>query len=206
MKIMLDCSPAKINEYRERYNYDFWQLRTPLTAYARAEGIPYGLDNGCFSKFERSTWERLLREAETDAPVFVTLPDIVGSAQRTKELFNHFRYLVPDLPIALVLQDGIENVEIEWNYLDAIFIGGSDAFKISNEAFAAAKTAKMLNKWIHVGRVNTASRVLQWIDYADSIDGSGISRYDHMLEDVMNAIAKKIPQMKFELNEEVNHE
>lgn len=200
MKIMLDCSPAKIFEYRERYDYDFWQLRTPLTAYARAEGIPYGLDNGCFTKFDEPTWKRLLHEARDDKPVFATLPDVVGSAQRTIELFKQFRVLVFGLPRALVLQDGIENVEIEWHTLDAVFIGGSDAFKISKEAFQAAKAAKIMKKWVHVGRVNTAARVEQWIDLADSIDGSGISRYDHMLENVMNAISRKNPQVSFELN------
>ena len=50
------------------------------------------------------------------------------------------------------------------------------------------KTAKMLGKWVHVGRVNTAERVKNWIGLADSIDGSGISQYDHMLENVLRAI------------------
>ena len=196
MKIMLDCSPAKIHEYRKRYNHDFWQLRTPLTAYARAEGIPYGLDNGCFSKFEHSTWLRLVQEAQLDKPVFVTLPDVVGSAQRTIELFKHFRFSTCGLPRCLVLQDGIGNVEIEWHQLDAVFIGGSDDFKISQEAFQAARCAKIMNKWVHVGRVNTAKRVKNWLGIADSIDGSGISRYDHMLEDVLMEIRGEHPQVQ----------
>ena len=44
MKIMLDCSPAKIEQYCKKYNYNFGQLRTPLTAYALS-GQVYGLDN-----------------------------------------------------------------------------------------------------------------------------------------------------------------
>lgn len=188
MKIMLDCSPAKILEYRERYNWDFWQLRTPLTCYARAPGIPYGLDNGCFKEFRRDAWERLLDEAETDRPVFVTMPDIVGDAQRTSELFKHFQFRCNGYPRALVLQDGISRVAIEWDAISAVFIGGSDAFKISAEAFAAARTAKMLGKWVHVGRVNTAPRVRNWLGLADSLDGSGISRFDERLEEVLEAI------------------
>lgn len=187
MKIMLDCSPAKIMEYREKYNHDFWQLRTPLTAYARAD-VPYGLDNGCFKNFDEKTWLRLVVEAETDRPVFVTMPDIVGDARRTKELFDIYKYKVGEVPLGLVLQDGIANVDIDWQQVAAVFIGGSDNFKISNEAFAAAKTAKMLGKWIHVGRVNTAARVFNWIGLADSIDGSGISRFDKRLEEVLQAI------------------
>ena len=67
MKIMLDCSPAKIEEYSKRYNYNFGQLRTPLTAYALSDKV-YGLDNGCFSKFEKKKWRRLVAEAKEKVP------------------------------------------------------------------------------------------------------------------------------------------
>lgn len=195
---MLDCSPAKIAEYREELAHDFWQLRTPLTKYARAEGVPYGLDNGCFKKFNREAWLRLLKEAADDPPVFACLPDIVGDAQRTLELFEHFKALTERVPRALVLQDGIERTRIPWDDIAAVFIGGSDRFKYSQEAFAAAKTAKMMSKWVHVGRVNTAARVRNWLGLADSIDGSGISRYDHMLLDVLSESEGAHPQQAFE--------
>lgn len=194
MNIMLDCSPAKIMTYRARFGMDFLQLRTPLTKYARAPGIAYGLDNGCFERFERAVWERLLDEAETDRPIFVTLPDIVGDAARTIELFDVFKLRTNGLPRALVLQDGIQHVRIPWDDLDAVFVGGSDHFKYSREAVNAAKAAKLLGKWVHVGRVNTAGRVRNWIGLADSLDGSGISRYDHMLIDVMGQIRGEHPQ------------
>jgi hypothetical protein len=94
----------------------------------------------------------------------------------------------------LVLQDGIGEFAIDWNRVDAVFVGGSDAFKVSDEARNACKAAKMLDKWVHVGRVNTAQRVSQWIGLADSIDGSGISKYDHMLEAVLNELTGEKPQ------------
>lgn len=194
---MLDCSPAKIMEYRERYSHDFWQLRTPLTGYKRAEGIPFAIDNGCFKKFEKARWLRLLEEAwehMEDPPMFVCLPDIVGDAQRTSELFQVFKSTTNGFNRALVLQDGIEHVSIPWDDIKAIFIGGTDAFKFSPIAVRAAKTAKMLGKWVHVGRVNTASRVRNWLDLADSLDGSGISMYDHMLVDVLAQIKDEHPQ------------
>lgn len=198
MKIMLDCSPKKINEYRKKYGVDFWQLRTPLTNYALA-GVPYGLDNGCFKQFNRKKWERLLFEAHKNNPKFVCLPDIVGDAVRTLDLFDCFERQTNGLPRALVLQDGIGNHRIDWSKLSAVFVGGSDNFKISNEAINACKTAKMLDKWVHVGRVNTAARVRDWIGIADSIDGSGISKYDHMLEDVLKMIAGEHPQHEIEV-------
>lgn len=194
MLILLDCSPSKIAAYRERYGYEFGQLRTPLTEYGRAPGVPYGLDNGCFKEFDEARWLRLCDLAEEDRPLFVTMPDIVGHAQRTVELFEYFKLRTNELPRALVLQDGIEHVRIPWADIDAVFVGGSDQFKYSTAAIAAARTAKMLGRWVHVGRVNTAGRVRNWLGLADSIDGSGLSRFDHMLEDVLAAIRGEHPQ------------
>ena len=198
MKIMLDCSSKKIHEYRDRYGVDFWQLRTPLTAYALAS-VPYGLDNGCFKRFNKKTWERLLDEAEENIPKFVCLPDIVCDAARTLDLFDAFEIKTNGLPRALVLQDGIANHRIPWDKMAAVFVGGSDAFKTSDEAMNACRTAKMLGKWVHVGRVNTAARVNYWKGMADSIDGSGISRYDHMLENVLAALSDTSTQQEINL-------
>jgi hypothetical protein len=196
MMILLDNSPAKIEEYSKRYGYDFGQLRTPLTNYARAKGRKYGVDNGCFSEFDEAAWLRLVAKAfadEDDPPMFVTLPDIVGDAARTIELFHEFKAKVPQRR-ALVLQDGISSVRIPWSELDAVFIGGSDEFKYSREAIAAAKTAKMLRKIVHLGRVNTAARVRNWLGLADTGDGSGMCRFDHMLEDVLSVVRGDHPQ------------
>jgi len=187
MKIMLDVSPAKLASQSAKFCYDFWQLRTPLTQ-NKIGTVPYALDNGCYKIFHRSRWEKMLEDAEKVRPIFVCMPDCVGDAQRTIELFDYFKARTNGLPRALVLQDGIENVRIPWDDIDAVFIGGTDSFKTSPVTFRAAHTAKMLGKWVHVGRVNTFERVNQWIGKADSLDGSGISRFDHMLENVLAAI------------------
>ena len=189
MKIMLDKSPRHIRNYSAKYETDFWQLRTPLTRNAIA-GVPYGLDNGCFKQFNQSVWEKLLEDCEQHNPVFVCLPDIVGDARRTLELFKCFLHKTGGLPRALVLQDGIGDHEIPWFDIKAVFVGGSDAFKISTEAMNAAKCARMLGKWVHVGRVNSVERAHQWLDVADSIDGSGISQYDHQLEAILKIIKR----------------
>lgn len=200
--ILLDCSPRKICVYRERWSYAFGQLRTPLTQYRitgkdfEGKPVPYALDNGCFTDFKRDTWEGMLRDAEEHRPLFVTLPDIVGDALRTLELFDEFELMTNGLPRALVLQDGIGSHRIPWPKIDAVFVGGSDNFKFSAEALNACKAAKFLGKWVHVGRVNTAHRVRNWLGLADSIDGSGISRYDHMLEDVLAQIRGQKPQQE----------
>ena len=95
------------------------KLRTPLTNYYRADGVPYGLDNGCFLRFDQRAWERLLDQAEDDRPVFVTLPDIVGDALRTLELFEYFKLKTNEVPRALVLHDGIERTRIPWDDIAA---------------------------------------------------------------------------------------
>ena len=198
MKILLDQSPKVIAEKSKKFDHELWQLRTPLTAYA-ISGRKYGLDNGCFSEFKESSWLRLIREARDVKPLFVCLPDIVGDARRTMELFDGFMDVTRGLPRALVLQDGIGGFDIPWDDIDAVFVGGSDAFKTSPEAINAARTAKMLGKWVHVGRVNTPQRVFNWMEIGDSLDGSGISRYDHMLEDVIREIKGESRQQSMDI-------
>ena len=176
-----------------RYGHDFGQLRTPLTGNKIAD-CAWALDNGCFTTFDRPKWERMLAEAEEHRPIFVTLPDIVGDAVRTLDLFDEFKLITSGLPRALVLQDGIGNHRIPWGDLAAVFVGGSDKFKHSAEAVNAAKTAKMLGKWVHVGRVNEPKRLLNWLELGDSCDGSGMSRFDHMLEAVLTTISGNHPQ------------
>lgn len=180
MKIMLDLGPTMISDREKKFGIDFFQLRTPLSR-NRLTGRPYGLDNGCFTKFRRATWMRMLDEAREVQPIFAALPDVVGDARRTLELFSQFEEITEGIPRALVLQDGIGNFSIPWDRIAAVFVGGSDSFKISAECMNACKAAKILDKWIHVGRVNTVERLGQWVQIADSIDGSGISKYDHML-------------------------
>ena len=189
MKIMLDGSPAKIEKAKAKFDFDFWQLRTPLTRNKHA-GTPWGLDNGCFAKFNRSTWLRMVSESKgmDVKPHFVCLPDIVGDARRTLELYGQHLQYVNGLKRCLVLQDGIGDFGIPWNQVDAVFVGGSDKFKTSHECMSAVKVAKYTGKWVHVGRVNTAERVKYWLGIADSIDGSGISKYDHMMAGVIMAI------------------
>jgi hypothetical protein len=196
MEIMLDQSSKAIREKREKFGFDFWQLRTPLTGYQIEGTNPWALDNGCFSGDLPQKWFDMLEQAREDRPVFVTLPDVVGSARRTMDLFTHFDRTTNGLPRALVLQDGIGDVEIPWSLIHAVFVGGTDAFKIAPEAFAAARCARMLGKWVHVGRVNNERRVKNWLGIADSIDGTGLScGRDDQLQRVIDAIRGEEKQM-----------
>jgi hypothetical protein len=75
--------------------------------------------------------------------------------------------------------------------IKAIFIGGSTDWKLSQHAVAIIKAAKALGKWAHVGRVNTPARFEYFEKLgADSIDGTGLSRYSWMRERIWSAYNK----------------
>lgn len=187
MMIMLDCSEQTIRAKEALFECQFWQLRTPLSKY-KITDRPYGLDNGCFTNFRERTWRRMLVDARKNKPVFVCLPDIVGDARRTLELFEQFEAITDGLPRALVLQDGIGALSIPWSKIEAVFVGGTDRFKISPECLNAVTAAKILNKWVHVGRINSVARLKNWMGVGDSLDGSGISKIDYRLKDLLSGI------------------
>lgn len=160
------------------------QLLTPLTRYADRGGT-YAIDNGAFSGFRADAfWSLLERQRSArERCLWVACPDVVGSARRTLELFEHFavKLHARQWPIALVAQDGQEDLPVPWTRIDAVFIGGSTEWKCGPHAAAIIRAAQALGKHTHVGRVNTPDRFeLFWDLGVDSIDGTGISRYSHM--------------------------
>lgn len=168
------------------------QLLTPLTRFKlRPETKMFGIDNGAFSNFDKSAFDSLLaREfANRSLCKFVAAPDIVGDARRTLECFDLWFPKLHYWPVALVIQDGQEDLPIPWNKLAAVFIGGSTEFKLSAAARAIIKTAQVFEKWVHVGRVNTPERFLYFEKLGvDSCDGSGISRFSAMREAIKNRL------------------
>ncbi len=145
----------------------------------------FAIDNGAFAGFRADGFFSLLEQERPrrDLCRFVAVPDVVGSAIRTLEVFEHWRHKLTDWPLALVAQDGQEALPIPWELIASLFIGGTTEWKMSRHAEACIKAAKALGKWVHVGRVNTPGR----FDYferigADSIDGTGLSRYSWMRE------------------------
>ena len=160
------------------------QLLTPLTRFRLQDASRlWAIDNGAFSEFNAQCFASLLvREDHHKANcLFVAVPDVVGSARRTLEIFEHWKDRFNGWKLALVAQDGQEHLPIPWGNIDAVFIGGTTAFKVSQGAAQIIRAAKILGKWVHVGRVNEPHRFEHFIDLGvDSIDGTGISRYSHM--------------------------
>lgn len=187
MIVMFDTS-ANLDVCEKEIGYPAEELFTPLTRFTpkRPEGR-FAIDNGAFTRFDAKGFLSLLEREKPRRELcrFIAVPDVVGSARRTLESFHHWKNQLGQWPLALVCQDGQEALPIPWDEIDAVFIGGSTEWKLSRYAVECIKTAQLLGKWVHVGRVNTPTRFDRFEKLGvDSIDGSGISRFTYMREDI----------------------
>lgn len=189
MKFLVDTSPANLKRIGDSPLIG-GQLLTPLTGYSNAGGM-FAIDNGAFSGFDAKSFERILKREQDnkDRCLFVTCPDIVGNARRTLELWQRRRLWILGWRTALVAQDGLEELEVPWDELDCLFVGGGDPWKDSKASMDLVRTAKTLGKHVHIGRVNTYARFKRFADIgADTCDGSGVAMYDHMLKAIEDKI------------------
>lgn len=208
MRYLIDKSPSDIERKASLHSaFVMGQLLTPLTRYKNAKR-QYGIDNGCYKRFDQKSFESLIRREEENRGMclFVTVPDIVASARRTMEIWHRRLELWPflkDWPLAMVMQDGMEDFDIPWDDLTAVFIGGGDPWKDSKAAQDIVRTTKILGKHAHVGRVNTIKRYEMFAEIgADTCDGSGVSMYDHMLDRIVAELSKTPVPTLFNLEEE----
>lgn len=140
-------------------------------------GAPWAMDNFAFVSFDADRFRKSLQRFESiPGCLFVVAPDVPRDAHATATLFDAWCDDIKrhGYPIALAAQDGLENMPINWKTLDAIFVGGSDAFKYSQFVQELVFEARMRHKWTHMGRVNSVPR---W-NYCqnalfDSVDGTG---------------------------------
>lgn len=128
--------------------------------------VKWCADTGCFSQPEKHDDERYLnwldrRPRETN--VFATAPDVVADAQATWKRSQPMLWRIRELGYnaALVAQDGIEDMRLSWDSFDAIFIGGSTAWKLGPIAFDFGREARGRGKHVHWGRVNSVRAVVQ---------------------------------------------
>lgn len=184
----------ELDECEREIGCDVGQLLTPLTRYRlRDPDRPWAIDNGGYTQLDIPALQALLaREHDRrDQCLFVTVPDVVGSARRTLEVFERWAPRLEGWKLALACQDGQEHLPIPWDKIDAVFIGGSTNWKCSHHAEAIVRAAKALDKWVHVGRVNSPERYDHFARLgSDSCDGTGIARYSHMRQ----AIADRTKQ------------
>lgn len=112
--------------------------------------------------------------------LFATAPDVVGDATATLELSGPMfpRIHGAGYLVALVAQDGLTSGMVPWSQIDALFVGGTTAWKLSEDAYGLAREAKSRGKWTHMGRVNSwrRFRAAAAAGY-DSADGTAL-RFD----------------------------
>lgn len=156
-------------------------MAQPGNAVARQAGHypAWAADNGCYARgaaFDLGRYlDWLAGLGHRDRCLFAVAPDVVADAAATWERSAPVLPAIRALgyPAALVAQDGIESLAIDWPAFDCLFIGGSTRWKLSHHAYAAITEAKRRGKWVHQGRVNSLRR-LRAAAFAgcDSADGT----------------------------------
>lgn len=139
--------------------------------------IPYGLDNGCWNKWDEPAF---YAHCERTVPLkhkprWIAVPDVVADREATlRSWFLHSPQVARyGCPLAFVVQDGMTPADIPPN-ADVVFVGGSTAWK-----WATLETWCKAHPRVHVGRVN-GERPL-WLCHkagAESCDGTGWFRGD----------------------------
>lgn len=142
-----------------------------------AELMPVAADNDCFQGLNRDLFVRMLDAIQGVPLAFITVPDVVADAKATGRRFARWRDRVAEAgPVALCAQDGLRNPP--WDDFDCLFIGGSTRWKLGEAAHRLVLEARERGKWTHMGRVNTARRMVTAASWGiDSVDGTSVSMY-----------------------------
>lgn len=151
----------------------------PNTHYTPLQTETWAADNGCFSQGERFKLVNYLcwldRLPHRQNCLFAVAPDVLGDMKAT---------LVRSLPVlpqlrglgykaALVAQDGAEHIQLPWDSFEALFIGGTTRWKVSDESFEIVQAALNRGKYVHMGRVNSFRRFkLAYLWRCHSVDGT----------------------------------
>ncbi len=170
----------------------FGRLLTPANrnsiAWVTGDGKPWAVDNGCFHCLDAPAFTRLVgKVAGKLGLLWVAAPDVVGDARTTLERFREWLPMLraAGVPVALVGQDGTEELELPWDDFACLFIGGTTRWKLSQASADLGFEAKRRGKMLHFGRVNSRRRLRAAFERGcDSVDGTGMSRWGdvHLLK------------------------
>jgi len=111
--------------------------------------------------------------------LFAVAPDVVGNARATLKQFGVWSHIIRSIgfPVALAAQDGLEDLEIPWDGFEALFVGGSTEWKLSEAVAELIREAKRRGKWTHMGRVNSTHRTSRLREFVDSVDGTAWAKH-----------------------------
>lgn len=140
-----------------------------------AAGIPWAADNGAYMGLDADAYLRMLnRLRDVPGGLFVTVPDVVGDADATRDLWTEWvgECASRGLPPAWVAQDRATPADIP-DDCAAVFIGGSTGYKLGPDAASVVREARRRGLWVHMGRVNTLRRLRYAASIGcDSVDGT----------------------------------
>jgi hypothetical protein len=124
----------------------------------------WAADNGCFSQgenFSSDAWLMWLDGQPRDKCLFAVAPDVPMNAEATLAKFWEGSVAIRSLgfPVALAAQNGLEDRAIPWALFDCLFIGGDTEWKLGHAAHRIAVQARLMGKWVHMGRVNSRRRL-----------------------------------------------
>lgn len=141
--------------------------------------IEYAIDNEAFPAWQNGRpWDEgaffeLLQETkkETNAPMWVVVPDVVANPEETKRNWQIYadRVAAFGWPLAFAVQNGMGPKDVPSD-ADVIFVGGSDA---DNWKWKSAPMWCEHFPRVHIGRVNSA-RLVRYSEKigAESVDGT----------------------------------
>jgi hypothetical protein len=152
---------------------------TPHNRQKVRTGRVWAADNARFAtpeKYSDATYLKWLAAQNNARCLFATAPDVVGDHLATLQLsvpmFAPIRKA--GYPVAFVAQNGFDDAP--WELLDALFIGGDDAFKLGPQVPGIVAEAKRRGKWVHMGRVNSFARLkVATVIGCDSVDGNYVA-------------------------------
>jgi hypothetical protein len=132
----------------------------------------WACDNDCFRALDAPAYLRMVARVAgfKSRPSWIACPDAVGDMGETWRRYTIWSRVLLEmgLPVALVMQDGLERLKWRarlpstWDELSAVFVGGSTAWKLSDEAGQLTLQAHERGLKVHYGRVNTFRRIL-WL-------------------------------------------
>lgn len=150
------------------------QLVTPACGTAPLPGVPWALDNGCFSDaWSETKWLATLERFKGHPDcLFAVVPDVVGDWKATNKLWAKWHGAVKNrgYKAAYVAQNGCYHIPTS---ADVLFIGGDTLWKLGAQARGLVAEAKRRGMHVHMGRVNSLRRLRYAADIGcDSADGT----------------------------------
>lgn len=160
--------------------------------------VPWAADTGCYAqpdRFRLAEYLTWLSARPKETCLFATAPDVVQDWEATLEKSLPVLPMIRDcgFPAALVVQDGA--IDLPWNQLDCLFVGGSTEWKLSEAAYGLVTEAKSRGKWTHMGRVNSWKRFrAAAVSGYDSADGTFLKHGPDVLRPRLEAWLDRLNQ------------